>query len=179
MKVGSVTNSWIGGLSVLPIMLVLTVELAMAQGVGLSPVAPPWREELSPRRTEERIQVGSHEIDVELALTSEERRLGLGYREGLAPESGMLFINEPASPASFWMKGMRFCLDIIWIEGGQIVGAAESVCPDPEGTADADRATFLSPGPVQYILEMPAGWLEDHDYGQGTPVEVSPRLDAL
>jgi uncharacterized membrane protein (UPF0127 family) len=71
------------------------------------------------------------------------------------------------------MKGMRFCLDIIWIEAGEINGAAESVCPDPEETADADRARFTTPEPVTYVLEVPAGWMQEHGYGPGTPVDLS------
>ena len=50
------------------------------------------------------------------------------------------------------MKGMRFCLDIIWIDNGVVQGAAESVCPEP-GIADAQLSHVTSPVPVEYVLE--------------------------
>jgi uncharacterized membrane protein (UPF0127 family) len=57
-----------------------------------------------------------------------------------------------------------------------IQGAAESVCPEPAGTADADLASYVSPVPVTYVLEVPAGWLGAYGLGVGTPVEGLPSL---
>jgi uncharacterized membrane protein (UPF0127 family) len=72
------------------------------------------------------------------------------------------------------MKGMRFCLDIVWIEWGVIQGAAEGVCPPPPGTADADLPSYRSPVPVSYVLEVPAGWLAANGLGVGTAVAGLP-----
>jgi uncharacterized membrane protein (UPF0127 family) len=131
---------------------------------------PPWQAQFPPLRTAE-IEVGGVPLIVELAIAPEERARGLGYREELAPGSGMLFVADEAQPQSFWMKGMRFCLDIVWIEGGEIVGAAENACPDPAGTPDRERERFSSPEPVRYVLEVPAGWLDGYGFSVGTTVE--------
>lgn len=152
-------------------MLLSTVGGALAQ------VAPPWRHQVAPLQTTE-IAVGGVPLTVELAVEPADKSRGLGYRDGLEPGTGMLFIFDSASPRSFWMKGMRFCLDIIWIENGAIQGAAESVCPDPAGTEDADRPSYVSPVPVSYVLEVPAGWLDANGFGEGTPVEGLPRVVA-
>lgn len=133
---------------------------------------PPWRQELPAGREQATIVVGETEVSVDLAIEPHEQTLGLGYRNGLEEDSGMLFFGDNPRPRTFWMKGMRFCLDIIWIDNGVIVGAAESVCPDPAGTADADRATYNSEVPVTHVLEMEAGWLDAHGYGIGTPVDL-------
>ena len=42
-------------------------------------------------------------------------------------------------------------------------------------TEDADRERFSSGESVQYVLEMPAGWMAEHGYGPGTPVEGIPE----
>ena len=73
----------------------------------------------------------------------------------------MLFIFEDASVRTFWMKGMRFCLDIIWIESGGIVGAAQNVCPMPD-VPEPDLPRYSSDVPVTYVLEVPAGWMDEH-----------------
>jgi uncharacterized membrane protein (UPF0127 family) len=134
---------------------------------------PPWRRELPAGRSTASITVGETPLEVDLAIQPAEQTLGLGYRNGLEPGTGMLFVNDDAQPRTFWMKGMRFCLDIIWIADGHIVGAAENVCPDPEGTPDIDRARVNSGEPVTHVLEVPAGWMAEHGYGPGTPVDLS------
>lgn len=153
----------------LTFLTIVPVAAATAQTV-------PWREELPPAPDETVIVVGDDPLEVELSVSISEQSLGLGYRNGLEAGTGMLFVNESAEPRTFWMKGMRFCIDIIWIEGGEITGAAESVCPDPEGTADAERARYSSEVPVTYVLEVPAGWLAENGYGEGTPVQIPDDL---
>lgn len=161
---------------ILPLLLV--AALAMCS-IG-APVAsaqfsrvPPWRSTLTSPPTEARITVGQSTLTVQLAVTTAQQSLGLGYRNGLAPNTGMLFVFDAPQIQTFWMKGMRFCLDIVWVSSTEVVGAAESVCPDPPGIADADRPVQTSPAPVQYVLEVPAGWLKQHGYGAGTPVNLS------
>lgn len=159
----------IGTTLVALIILVGAVSTTSAQEL-------PWREEPVPARQETTMVVGEHQIDVILAISPWQQSLGLGYRNGLETDQGMLFVYGDPQERSFWMRGMRFCIDIIWITDGQIVGAAESVCPDPPGTADADRARYPSGVPVTHVLEMPAGWLAEHGYGPGTPVTLPEGL---
>lgn len=137
-----------------------------------SETPPPWVVPPAAPLSRAEIVVGETTLDVELALEGWQQQLGLGYRNGLEPGTGMLFPSEVPGPRTFWMKGMRFCLDIIWINDGVIIGAAESVCPDAVGTPDAQRATYPSPGDVTAVLEVPAGWLKEHGYGVGTTVTV-------
>lgn len=155
------------------VVLVLTMMTATIGGAYAQQQAtPPWLIPPETPPAEAEIVVGTTPVTVELAVTSAQQTLGLGYRNGLEPGTGMLFVNDRARLQTFWMKGMRFCLDIVWIENGEIVGAAENACPDPEGTSDRDRARFSSPEAVTYILEVPAGWLQEHGYGRGTPVTI-------
>ena len=156
-------------------MILALMMIAATTAGALAQVTPPWRHQVAPLQTTQ-ITVGGLPLTVELAVQPEEKARGLGYRDSLAPGTGMLFLFEDAAPRSFWMKGMRFCLDIIWIEDGAIQGAAESVCPSPAGTADQDRPSYLSPVPVSYVLEVPAGWMAANGFGVGTPVENLPRL---
>jgi uncharacterized protein len=138
-----------------------------------SAIRPPWQAAQVPDRQTATITVGTTPLQVELAITLAERERGLGYRAGLEPGTGMLFIDDAAKPQTFWMKGMRFCLDIVWIDGTKIVGAAQSVCPAAYGTPDNQLPIYASPEPVKYVLEVPAGWLAANGYGAGTPVDLS------
>ncbi len=154
-------------------LALMTLMMPLLASAQAEVTLPPWRRELPPGRQEATMTVGESQLHVQLAIQPWEKTLGLGYRNGLEPETGMLFVNQSATVQTYWMKGMRFCLDIVWIENGQVVGAAENACPDPTGTADGDRARYHSGEPVTYILEVPAGWMAEHGYGPGTPVDLS------
>ncbi|HKE11823.1 MAG TPA: DUF192 domain-containing protein, partial [Myxococcota bacterium] len=61
------------------------------------------------------IKIRSDVVRVDVARTPEERARGLGGRASLAPGAGMAFpFDEPGRPA-FWMAGMYFDIDIVWI----------------------------------------------------------------
>jgi uncharacterized membrane protein (UPF0127 family) len=119
-------------LAVLAVLLASTLALA-------KPAVPVWRD-AHPWSTEvATVIVGDIEVEAEIADTSALQSRGLGYRDGLASGTGMIFLFDEPAPHSFWMKGMRFCLDIIWLADNQIVGAARNVatfaqfrmCPMP------------------------------------------------
>jgi uncharacterized membrane protein (UPF0127 family) len=140
--------------------------------VTAAPASPAWRYDTPFSTDTAVVTVGSTVVRAEIADTRPLQTRGLGYRDGLREGWGMLFDFGEASTRGFWMKGMRFCLDIIWIEGGQVVGAAERVCPLP-GAGDEDLPSYYSPVPVRFVLEMPAGWLDSIGAGTGTPVAIT------
>ena len=158
------------------LLLAMTMVLGVIGGT-LTQGVPTWQQQVAAMQLQTtEIAVGGVPLAVELAYQPADTSLGLSYREGLAAGTGMLFLFEGAAPRSFWMRGMQFCIDIIWIENDAIQGAAESVCPEPPGTADADLPSYVSPVPVSYVLEVPAGWLAANGLGVGTPVQGLPSL---
>lgn len=158
-------------------MAVLAAAVAVMStiGVAFAQVAPTSGRQTASLATAS-IVAGGMPLTVEIASEPATISLGLGGRDGLAPGTGMLFVFDGPAPRSFWMKGMRFCLDIIWIEGGIIQGAAEGVCPEPPGTPDSGLAAYASPAPVSYVLEVPAGWLAANGIGSGAKVTGLPAL---
>lgn len=99
------------------------------------------------------IMVDTTPITVEVAQSSSQRRRGLSGRESLAPDHGMLFVMPTEERHSFWMKDMKFPIDMIWIdERGTIVDILHDVTPDSYPTL------FRSTVPVQFILETKSGF---------------------
>lgn len=98
------------------------------------------------------IYVGGVQIPVEVADDNEERSQGLSNREALNEGTGLLFVFDVPGSYGFWMREMRFPIDIIWInEDWQVVGVEKGVAP---GTFPQ---TFNPPSPVKYVLELNSG----------------------
>ena len=95
---------------------------------------------------------------VGLARTSEEKSRGLSGRESLAEDEGLLFVFDKKDFHSFWMKDMNFPLDIIWIADNKIVGIVHNALVSDN--INGGIPAFLSPEPVNYVLEVNAGFCE-------------------
>jgi uncharacterized membrane protein (UPF0127 family) len=149
----------------------LAIASAWTGNVIAAPAVPAWRVGIPWSTETATVRFANDAIDAQVADTGPLRSRGLGYRDALAPGTGMLFVYDEARPLTFWMKGMRICLDIVWLEDGEIKGAAENVCPEA-GVSDADLKRYESPVPVRYVLELPANWLDEHGYETGDPVEI-------
>lgn len=102
------------------------------------------------------IVVNDQELDVEVATTSAEISRGLSGRESFDLD-GMLFIFPTPGKQNFWMKDMRFPLDLLWISGGKVIDILRNVPPPEPGTPDSQLKTYSSPGIVSHVLELPAG----------------------
>jgi hypothetical protein len=93
-------------------------------------------------------------VSVDIVDTPALRARGLSGRPGLAPEQGMLFLFEAPRIQSFWMKDMRFEIDILWIRDGRIV----SITPDvPLPASPRELPQYRSPVPCDVVLEVRAG----------------------
>ena len=55
-------------------------------------------------------------IHVDLAISPDEQAKGLSIKNALNDSDGMLFLFDTPGDYSFWMKDMKFPIDIIWID---------------------------------------------------------------
>lgn len=117
-----------------------------------------------------KISINRAEIKVELADTNAKRTQGLSGRKKLPPDSGMLFIFPAKGLYSFWMHGMLFPLDFIWIDKESIVDITENV-PVP-ADEDGDNLPFYSSQfPFDKVLEVPAGFVKERAIKSGDKVK--------
>ena len=122
---------------------------------------PPTPSAASPPATTvagPEVRFDSVVVRVELAQTAAERTRGLGGHAPLGADEGMLFVFPAAGRHSFWMKGMTFALDIIWIRDGQVVYVVADVPPPRPGTPDSELPIYTPPAAANYVLEVPAGF---------------------
>ncbi len=106
------------------------------------------------------VWVGKNRFQVELAVTPEAQQRGLMYRDPLPLDGGMLFIQPHRAPARFWMKNMKFALDILYFDGhGRLLEIHSAVppCPQSSNSPDDDCPLYESAQAIEYILELSAG----------------------
>lgn len=125
-------------------------------------------------RAEHEIKVAETLIKVELAKNDKERAQGLSERPGLPENEGMLFVFTEDSRPRFWMKDMRFAIDIVWINDGKISQIDKNILPPEPGTAEQDLTLFLPNDPVDYVLEVAAGTANANLWQIGDPVQNLP-----
>lgn len=112
------------------------------------------------------VTIDGQAIRVAIADTPALQELGLGNRNGLGANEGMLFIFPTDSEYAFWMKDMYFSIDMVWISNaGKIVYMAQNVSPQtyPEN--------FVPTSPARYVLELNAGYAQAHGFKVGDTMQ--------
>ena len=95
---------------------------------------------------------------VDVADTPEKRFEGLSGRPVLEEGTGMLFIFQEERKHTFWMKDMRFPLDMVWINASCAVANITTDVPSPPPDPDDSVLPTYSPSaPATYNLEINAG----------------------
>jgi uncharacterized protein len=112
------------------------------------------------------ITVKNITLVADLALTPDQQSKGLSGRQNLSENQAMLFVMKAPGMYGFWMKEMRFPLDIFWLDrSGKVVYIKEDLQPCltvlncPTYTPDMDSL---------YVLETVAGFGHRYQIAKGT-----------
>jgi uncharacterized membrane protein (UPF0127 family) len=115
------------------------------------------------------VTVKSLVLVADIAATDEQRTKGLSVKDSLAENEAMLFVFDNEAEHTFWMKDMKFPIDIIWIDINKTVVhiernlqpcSSELLCPAYKPIDDS-----------LYVLETVGGFAEKHDIAKGTRVD--------
>jgi uncharacterized protein len=105
----------------------------------------------------------------DISVTNEQRTKGLSVKDGLAENEAMLFVFDNEAEHTFWMKDMKFPIDIIWIDSDKtIVHIEHNLQPCGYGLL---CPTYKPGQDSLYVLETVGGFAEKHDVVQGTRVQ--------
>ena len=113
------------------------------------------------------LQAGMHVIDAELALTPEQRQIGLMHRRDMPANHGMLFVFESPQVQCFWMKNTLLPLSIAFIgDDGGVVNITDM--------KPLDETSHCSQKTVRYVLEMNQGWFAKKGIKPGFKLSGAP-----
>ncbi len=98
------------------------------------------------------VSIKNSSFRMEHADTPEKRQQGLSGREKIRENEGMVFSFEQEGRQCFWMKDMKFNLDIVWIDYWEkIVHIEKNVSPSTY------PKSFCPELPAKFVLEFKAG----------------------
>jgi uncharacterized protein len=115
------------------------------------------------------VTVNGQVLFADIAATDEQRTEGLAVKDSLAENEAMLFVFDNEAEHTFWMKNMKFPIDIIWLDSDKTVVhiehnlqpcSSELLCPTYKPNDDS-----------LYVLETIGGFAQRHDIVKGTMVE--------
>ena len=117
------------------------------------PTVQKFRESSELGWASQTVTINNRTFQVDIANTDQLRTKGLSARERLEQNRGMLFLFPTKAYHSFWMKDMRFPIDIVWIADDRVIRVLENV-PLPQGRI---LETYTPTQPVDKVLEIAAG----------------------
>ena len=126
-----------------------------------------------PQRNLPRVALGAgmYRIDAQVALTPEQRQIGLMHRAEMPQHEGMLFVFEQPAQQCFWMKNTLLPLSAAFVaDDGSIVNLVD-MKPQTTDSHCSDKA-------VRYVLEMNQGWFAKRSIKAGFKLTGKP-FDAL
>ena len=101
-------------------------------------------------------------VKAEVVQSEMSQKKGLSGRDSLELNQGMLFVFDKSSIYPFWMKDMKFAIDIIWIdESKKVVHIAENAPTEP-GKKDSELFRYVPINNARYVLEINAGLANLH-----------------
>ena len=140
----------------------MLAALALFASIALKPA---WAQD-GPQLNLQRIKLSSglHQIDAQVALTPEQRQIGLMNRKEMPQHEGMIFVFEEPTKQCFWMKNTLLPLTAAFVaDDGTIVNLVDM---KPQ-TLDA----HCSEKPVRYVLEMNKGWFDKKGLKAGAKLQ--------
>lgn len=113
--------------------------------------------------------INNHVFNLFLAKADKEKAIGLSEKQSLPQNSGMLFVFEKPDYYSFWMKEMKFSIDIIFIKEGKIVTIYTDL--KPPKTQDESLPIYKPEEPADMVLEINSGQARKYNLKKGDEIK--------
>lgn len=117
------------------------------------------------------------EIGVELAVSAEQKTMGLMERRQLPENAGMLFVYDAmqSQESGFWMYRTRIPLDIAFLDSAGVIRAIHAMVPC-ETSLPQGCPSYAAGVPYRYALEVNRGFFARHGLTVGDSVAVADAL---
>ena len=154
------------------LVLVIVVFIIFGRGFSTGQFLTQNATESAQVQTKESTQVTVKDLVIKVKIADEpkEQQTGLADNSSLALDEGMMFVFDQSKRNTFWMKDMKFAIDIIWIDDQKkIVDIAPNVPPEPN-KGEKELTRYKPKSDAKYVLEINAGLSALHNLQIGDQV---------
>jgi len=114
------------------------------------------------------VTIDNQSFNVSIARSEKEHEVGLSGTKSLDQNQGMIFLFNNPGYYSFWMKDMKFPIDIIFINNDQIVTIYNDA---PTVQGQENLIAYPPTQMVDKVLEIQAGLSEKYNFKIGDKVK--------
>lgn len=126
---------------------------------------------LSFLRQTPKASVQNRSFNLIVAKDPKDIEIGLSNRTSLPENEGMLFIFNKSDYYQFWMRDMKFPIDIIFIKDNKIVTIHHNA--QPPKSANENIPLYKPTSPVNRVFEINAGLAKKYNIKEGDTVQFS------
>lgn len=110
------------------------------------------------------VEINGQKFNLLVAKTDKDKQIGLSKYKNLPQDKGMIFIFDKPGSYPFWMKDMKFPIDILFIKQNTIVTSYKNV--------PINNLTIYTPTEsVDKVLEINAGLSDKYNISAGNTVK--------
>lgn len=114
------------------------------------------------------VNIDGQILELEVAKTPEQQRIGLMYRQSVPDNRGMMFVFDELRPVRFWMKNVSIPLDMIFLANGKVKAVISDVPP-----CNVDPCPSYGPDAlINQVIELGGGRAAELGIKEGDRLEV-------
>ena len=124
----------------------------------------------APFKPTQKAVLGNHTFKIKPAASDKEKQIGLSATNKLPNDYGMIFKFNEDGYYPFWMRDMKYPIDILFINDGKIVKVFSKVSPP---IANEGLKLYVSDKPADTVLEISSGLSEKYKIKEGDSIKLS------
>lgn len=117
------------------------------------------------------LDINGRMLKVLVADTPDHRFEGWSNKKSMGRYDGMLFVFNERSQHTMVMRDMKFPLDIVWLDGLNIVDMAPNVQPE-DNIPEEELTPYFARLSSTMVLELPAGFIGANQLKIGDKIEI-------
>lgn len=117
------------------------------------------------------VTINNHAFYLYVVRTPKDREIGLSKYNDIPQNFGMIFLFDKPDFYSFWMKGMKFPIDIIFIKDYRVVTVYKNVSP-PKGQNEG-LLRYEPKSRADRVLEINSGLSQRYNIKENDIIKIS------
>lgn len=113
------------------------------------------------------LKVRGKTFSLYVTKTDKDKQVGLSKYNNISNGKGMIFIFDKPGYYPFWMKGMKFPIDIIYIKDDKVVTVLKDLRAE-----SSDSVIYYPTTPANKVLEINAGLSTQYGITSGDTVQI-------